>query len=105
MLLILKKLKEEGAFTLIEMMIVLMIISVLLLIAVPNMTKNTTVANDKGCEATIDLLQAQIGAYTLDEGMEPETIDDLSPNYVNNTSCPDGTKLKIDSDGKVVKDV
>ena len=50
-----KWLKLQKGFTLIEMLIVLMIISILLLIAVPNMSKNTKVANEKGCDATIDL--------------------------------------------------
>ncbi|WP_078428743.1 competence type IV pilus major pilin ComGC [Alkalihalobacterium alkalinitrilicum] len=89
--------------TLIEMLIVMMIISILLLVAVPNMTKNTSVANDKGCEATIDLLQAQVGAYLLEHGEEPKNITDLK-DYVTTTSCPDGTSLKIDGNGKVVID-
>ena len=48
---------HERGFTMIEMMIVLLIITVLLLIAVPNMVKNNHVAQSKGCEATIQLLK------------------------------------------------
>ncbi|WP_216831708.1 competence type IV pilus major pilin ComGC [Alkalihalobacterium elongatum] len=96
-----KLLKAQRGFTLIEMLIVLMIISILLLIAVPNMTKNTSVANEKGCDATIDLLQAQIGTYTVEEGKAPKSIEDLE-GYASSTSCPDGSELKIVS-GKVVR--
>lgn len=97
-----KWLKLQKGFTLIEMLIVLMIISILLLIAVPNMTKNTKVANDKGCDATIDLLQAQIGAYTIEKNKKPEKLEDLVPDFVNKTTCPNGSSLKINSEGKVV---
>ena len=37
-----EKINEQNAFTLIEMMIVLMIISTLLLITIPNVTKNNS---------------------------------------------------------------
>ena len=44
------KLKEAKvkAFTLIEMLVVLLIISVLLLLFVPNLTKQKDAVNDKG---------------------------------------------------------
>ncbi len=46
-----KLIKNEKAFTLIEMMIVLLVISVLLIIAVPNISKHNSNINEKGCEA------------------------------------------------------
>lgn len=105
----LKKLIEEDGFTLIEMMIVLMIISVILLIAVPNMTQNNAVAQDKGCEATIDLLQAQVGAYQIEKGVKPTTLNDIedfidSRNITDDGKivCPDQrTELTLDENGKV----
>ncbi|MGO4887141.1 competence type IV pilus major pilin ComGC [Anaerobacillus sp. MEB173] len=105
----LKKLKEESGFTLIEMMIVLMIISVILLIAVPNMTQNNTVAQEKGCDATMDLLQAQVGAYQIEKGEAPSSLTDLQ-GFVEKTTisdgkakCPDNkTELEL-IDGKVKK--
>lgn len=103
-----KTLINENGFTLIEMMIVLAIISVLLLILVPNLTKNSSVANDKSCDATIKMVQGQIAVYTADhDGEKPEKMEDLKDyieNYdeTNGVRCPDGTTLAID-DGKVVK--
>ncbi|MBU8908979.1 competence type IV pilus major pilin ComGC [Desertibacillus haloalkaliphilus] len=97
-----KKLKEQAAFTMIEMMIVLMIISILLLVAVPNMTKNNSVASSKGCEATIDLLQSQVGAYKIEENAELTDLTLLEDEkYVQRVECPDGTELELD-DGIVV---
>ena len=44
---IIKKLKNKKAFTLIEMLIVLFIIAILLILIVPNITKNIDTAKDK----------------------------------------------------------
>lgn len=45
---------NEKAFTLIEMLIVLMVISVLLLIVIPNITKHNGMINNKGCETFVN---------------------------------------------------
>ncbi|WP_257821236.1 competence type IV pilus major pilin ComGC [Salipaludibacillus agaradhaerens] len=91
-------LKSEGGFTLIEMMIVLVIISVLLLIVVPNLSKNQTVASDKGCEATIELIKTQVVAYQVENQKMPKSIDELKNGYVERTTCPDGTELTLVGD-------
>jgi competence protein ComGC len=92
-----KKLNEDG-FTLIEMMIVLLIISVLLMIALPSMAKNLGVAKDIGCKATIDLVQGQLGAYEAEKG---KTLTDLTlletENYVDTVKCPSGKALKLEN--------
>ncbi|WP_078552871.1 competence type IV pilus major pilin ComGC [Bacillus alkalicellulosilyticus] len=94
--------KNQKGFTLVEMMIVLLIISILLLIAVPNMTKNSSVAQSKGCEATIELLQTQVGAYEVEKGAKPATLQVLlDEDYVDRIQCPDGKELTL-TNGKVV---
>ncbi len=94
---------NEKGFTLIEMLIVLMIISILLLIAVPNMSNNNEVAASKGCEATVKMVQAQVYAYEIEKGELPNNLDDLSPDYVDKLKCPDDTELDYDKEdnGKV----
>lgn len=47
---ILKQNNDRG-FTLIEMLIVLFIISILILIAIPNVTKHFATVDKKGCDA------------------------------------------------------
>ncbi|MFB4164819.1 competence type IV pilus major pilin ComGC [Alteribacillus sp. JSM 102045] len=87
----------------IEMMIVLLIITVLLLIAVPNMVTNNNVAQSKGCDATIQLLEAQIGAYEVEFNEPPESLEALKEeNYVDRIVCPDDSEL-IMIDGSVQK--
>ncbi|MCA0171089.1 competence type IV pilus major pilin ComGC [Bacillus sp. RAR_GA_16] len=96
--------KQEKGFTLIEMMIVIMIISVLLLIAVPGLTKNNEVVEDKSCEATIKVAQTQVAAYKANLNKLPASIDDLAgEGYLDmeETTCPGGETLTIDSEGKV----
>ena len=58
--------KNQKGFTLIEMMIVLLVISVLLVITVPNVTKNNSSINEKGCEAFVKMVQGQVQAFELD---------------------------------------
>lgn len=99
-----KFIKNNHAFTLIEMMIVLMVISILLLIAIPNMSKNNSIAQDKSCEATIDLLQAQVGAYQVEHNELPESLSTLKEfDYVETINCPNGTALLLTEEGKVEK--
>lgn len=90
--------KKEAGFTLIEMMIVLVIISILLLIAVPNLTKNQEAANEKGCEATKSLIKAQIIAYEIEKGDTIKSNEDLdkllNEKYIDTLKCP-GSKDKI----------
>lgn len=96
--------KNQKGFTLIEMLIVLMIISVLIILIVPNLGKKAQDVNTKGCEALISVVQTQIAAYTLDEGTPPVSVADLtSKNYITEEqeTCPNGNTLSIGTDGKI----
>ncbi|TLS36342.1 competence type IV pilus major pilin ComGC [Pseudalkalibacillus caeni] len=96
------RLNDKG-FTLIEMMIVMVIISMLLLIAVPSVTKNKSVASSKGCEATVKLIQTQVRAYELENSVLPTDLETLkTAEYIDTTTCPDGGSLVYDeTNGKV----
>ena len=96
-------LKNEKGFTLIEMMIVLLIITVLILIAIPNVTKHSKSIDEKGCEAYVKMVEGQIQAYKMDKKKIP-TLGDLSTDgYLPaNPTCPNGNALVISaSDGTV----
>lgn len=49
-------LKGNKGFTLIEMLIVMLVITVLLLIMIPNVLKHNTVINNKGCSALVKMV-------------------------------------------------
>jgi len=100
-----KKMKNQNGFTLIEMMIVMLIISVLLIITIPNITKHNSNINDKGCQAFVKMVQAQVQAYQMEKKKLPENVQDLvEAGYLkpDATGCPNGTtEVKIESDGTV----
>ncbi|MEK4403126.1 competence type IV pilus major pilin ComGC [Sporosarcina sp. FSL K6-6792] len=100
-----KFIHNEKAFTLIEMMIVLLIISVLILIAIPNVTKHSKSIDEKGCDAYMQMVQGQIEAFKMDEKHLPTSLAEMTEKeYLpENAQCPDGTQLSIDGDGKVDK--
>jgi competence protein ComGC len=100
-----KKMKNEKGFTLIEMMIVMLIISVLLIITIPNITKHSANINDKGCQAFVKMVQAQEQSFEMEKKRVPTSVDELvTEGYLREDAkgCPNGkTEVTIDSDGTV----
>jgi competence protein ComGC len=83
------------------MLIVLMIISILILITIPNVTKHNSVINNKGCEALIQMVQAQVKAYEMEKGTIPTIQELIDQKYIKSNKCPNGNTLQIDSSGEV----
>lgn len=93
----------QKGFTLIEMLIVLFIISVLILIAIPNVTKHFATVDKKGCDAYAKMVQGQVEAYRIDQGKYPTTVAELeSKDYLKSSDSKtcEGKTITI-SDGKV----
>ncbi|WP_040985296.1 competence type IV pilus major pilin ComGC [Oceanobacillus jeddahense] len=91
-------LKNEKAFTLIEMLIVLMVISVIMILIIPNLGKKTGDVHSKGCDALISVVQAQADAYHIDTGNLPSSLNQLvSADYITDdqTTCSNGNALSI----------
>lgn len=101
-----KKIKCQKGFTLIEMMVVLLIISVLILIAIPNVTKHSATIDEKGCEAYIKMVQGQVEAYRIDEKSIPTLVDLTTNGYLNEgeTTCPNGKSIQIDATNGLVSE-
>ncbi|HWL22897.1 MAG TPA: competence type IV pilus major pilin ComGC [Ureibacillus sp.] len=95
--------KNQRGFTLVEMLIVLLIISVLIIITIPNVTKHFASIDEKGCDAFVTMVQGQVEAYKIDHNRFP-TIDDLvREKYLRDgeNSCPNGQPVIIDANGEV----
>lgn len=94
--------RSEKGFSLIEMLIVLLIITVLILITLPNVTKHSESIDEKGCEAFVQMAQGQAEAYKINEGSYPATIQVLEDEgYLKEgATCPNGNAITI-NDGKV----
>lgn len=65
--------KTKKAFTLIEMVIVLFIISLLLLVMIPNLGSQKSSADAKSEEAFKTTLQTEVDMYAADKGIESST--------------------------------
>lgn len=98
-----KKFRNQLGFTLIEMMVVLLIISVLILIAIPNVTKHSATIDQKGCQAYVKMVQGQVEAYRMELNGVPTVQNLVDAEYLNadQITCPDGSTLLIDSSGVV----
>lgn len=94
--------KNEDGFTLIEMMIVMLIISVLLMITIPNVTKHNSNINNKGCAAFVKMVEAQVQSYDIEKNQVPTIEELISGGYLKTSTCPDGkTQVLIEADGTV----
>ncbi|WP_071395740.1 competence type IV pilus major pilin ComGC [Bacillus tuaregi] len=94
-------LKNQKGFTLIEMMIVLLVISILLMITVPNVTKNNSTINQKGCDAYLKMVEGQVQAYKMEKHQYPTVTDLVTEKYIAETKCPVGKEILISAEGVV----
>ena len=84
------------------MMIVLLIITVLILIAIPNVTKHSKSIDKKGCEAYVKMVEGQVQAYKMDKKTIPTLSALTSDGYLpSEPACPDGSAITIDASGDV----
>lgn len=98
--------KNEKGFTLIEMMIVMLIISVLLIITIPNITKHNSNINNKGCEAFVKMVQAEVQAFEMEKKRVPTDVAELvQAGYLREEAkgCPNGKEVEIDAEGTVTE--
>lgn len=76
--------KIHKGFTLIEMLIVLLIISVLILLFMPNLADKKKTVNETGNNAIIKVVETQMEMYMLDEGTtaEPALQELVAKEYI-----------------------
>lgn len=89
--------KQEG-FTILEMIIVLSIIALIFLLTLPNIQQKQKIIQNKGCEALIEVVNAQILLYEIDHLVSPTGIEQLiSEGYIKDTQrrCPTGEMIEI----------
>jgi len=57
------------------MLLVLLIISLLLILIIPNIAKQTSHIQSTGCDAQVKMVNSQIEAYALKHNRNPSNID------------------------------
>ena len=92
-----KTLKNKNGFTLMEMVLVLFIISVLMLMIIPNVANTTKSVETKGTDALAVVVQTQADMYELDTGTEAANFAELKAGgYLNDNQVTQATaKLTI----------
>lgn len=91
---------NQKGFTLIEMLIVLMIISVLIILIIPNLSEKSKGVYDQGCDALVKVVQTQVESYYLDKGTYPLTLDALvTEEYIteDQKTCSNNKVLVLNS--------
>lgn len=73
------KKKLYQGFTLIEMMIVLLIISILVLLFIPNLADQKKTVNEQGYTAIVKSVETQLELFELEEG-RPMTEAEMTKN-------------------------
>ena len=95
---------NNKGFTLIEMLIVLLIISILILVTIPNVTKHFATIDEKGCDAYVAMVQGQVEAYKIDKMKFPTVSELIAEGYISTeeAKCPSGELIIIKEDGLVI---
>lgn len=76
------KTKTVEAFTLLEMLFVLIIISVLLLLFVPNLSKQKEQVKSTGNAAMVKIVESQMELYEISTGKKPTVTKLKSDGYI-----------------------
>lgn len=92
----------KKAFTLLEMIFVLSVISLIFMLTIPNIQKSLNLLHSKGCDAQLKIVDAAILQYQLEFQSIPYSIDELvSESYISQeqTKCQDNRSIDI-NDGQ-----
>ncbi|MDO4378932.1 MAG: competence type IV pilus major pilin ComGC [Erysipelotrichia bacterium] len=87
----------KKGFTVLEMILVLTVITIIVLLTIPNIAQKKKVINNIGCQALIEVVNAQILVYELD-GKTAENVQQLVEAGLiteAQTVCPNGKKVVI----------
>jgi general secretion pathway protein G len=80
--------RPRSAFTLIEVLVVVVIIAILASIVAPNVFKHVDTAKNVTAQAQISTLGAALDAYRLDNGRYPTTEQGLAALWTQPATAP-----------------
>jgi len=89
---------NNKGFTLLEMVVVVIIVSILFLLTIPNVSKVISSVDAKACKAQTKVVDAAIVQFRLDYGSDPHSLMDLvNGGYLeeDQITCSGGGSLSI----------
>lgn len=89
---------NNKGFTLLEMIVVVMIISILFLLTIPNVSGVMDSVDNKACDALTKVIDNGIVQYKLEYGQYPNSLIDLvSAGFIdeNQTTCSNGKEIYL----------
>ena len=72
--------KQDGGFTLVELMVVMLIIGVLAAVAIPSFVAAIKGAKEAALKEDLHVIRDAIDSYTMDKNKAPQSLDDLVQN-------------------------
>lgn len=96
---------RKRAFTLVEIMIVVLIIGILLAIAVPQFMRARAKSQGSTCVGNLRQIESAKEMFAMENKLAngaPVTINDIWPTYIrqsNKPECPSGGTYTIDNVG------
>jgi general secretion pathway protein G len=72
-----RTMRRQGGFTLVELMVVMLIISVLAAIAIPAFIASLKSAREAVLKEDLHVMRQAIDSYTMDKQKGPQGLDDL----------------------------
>lgn len=97
---------KKNGFTLLEMIVVIIIISVLFLLTLPNVSRVINSVDDRACKVMCKVVDSAIAQFKLDYGTMPNSLTDLvNGGYLTDeqTTCSNGKNLYIE-DGHCISE-
>jgi len=95
---------SKKAFTVLEMIVVVMIVAVLFLLTVPNVSNVMDSVDNNACKAMTKVVDAAIVQFKLTYGQYPNSINDLvNAGFLDNeqTNCSNGKSLYLNNNHAV----
>lgn len=88
----------KKGFTILEMIIVLTIIALIFLLTIPNIQAKKRAIDEKGCEALVEVVNAQILLYEVEKLETPTSIQVMiEDGYIKESQsrCPNGKQIHL----------